>query len=93
MVHLSTAVDGFDNMHVEQVQLAPTFLLGGCLPAAAQSNPLTGGRGASQMVHLSTAVDGFDNMHVEQVQLAPASLLAATRSNPLTGGAEGFVAA
>ena len=43
MVHLSMAVDGFDNMHVEQVQLAPTFLLGGCLPAAAQSNPLTGG--------------------------------------------------
>ena len=42
-VHLSTAVDGFDNMHMEQVQFAPTFLLGGCLPAAAQSNPLTGG--------------------------------------------------
>lgn len=43
MVHLSTAEDGFDNMHVEQVQLAPLFLLGGGRPAAAQSNPLTGG--------------------------------------------------
>ena len=95
-VHLSTAVAGFDNIHVEQVQLLPVFVLVGFAPAADQSKGFAGGAlapgfGASQTVHFSVAVAGFDSMQVEHVQLSPAPgelagfIPAAAKSKPLTG--------
>jgi len=101
MVHSSTAV-GFDNIQVEQVQVAPELPVStGFIPAADQSKALAeagiaDGRGASQIVHFSKAMSALVSIQVEQVHSASevSALLgftpAAAQSNPFTGVIGGF---